>query len=245
MSWFSGYRESFSPETLAVLEAAFNAAWRPTGEGGDARSRGRRQARAGAKARSNPVAGRDRADLGAIGAVGAAHPARHVAALVLHDRPAGVAAGELVGLRQILHGVARIGLGIEQAAGAAGIAHAARRLVADLHQTVIAGMRGARIVAALDADDGVGERERHAIGRGMTRDQRAEPIGPGRRRERGGTSSLRLAGNNGFACGGRSTGLVPPGFAGLLHTPDFRVPHDDRADIRLVIHDGLSGLRRL
>ena len=27
MSWFSGYRESFSPETLAVLEAAFNAAW--------------------------------------------------------------------------------------------------------------------------------------------------------------------------------------------------------------------------
>jgi hypothetical protein len=24
---FSGYRESFSPETLAVLEAAFNAAW--------------------------------------------------------------------------------------------------------------------------------------------------------------------------------------------------------------------------
>jgi hypothetical protein len=24
---FGGYRESFSPETLAVLEAAFNAAW--------------------------------------------------------------------------------------------------------------------------------------------------------------------------------------------------------------------------
>jgi hypothetical protein len=24
---FSGYRESFTPETLAVLEAAFNAAW--------------------------------------------------------------------------------------------------------------------------------------------------------------------------------------------------------------------------
>src|SRR6476620_1813765 len=27
MSWFTGYRESFSAETLAVLEAAFNAAW--------------------------------------------------------------------------------------------------------------------------------------------------------------------------------------------------------------------------
>ena len=59
------------------------------------------------------VAGRDRAHLGAIGAVGAAHPGRHVAALIFHDGPAGVAAGEPVGLGEILHRVARIGLRIE------------------------------------------------------------------------------------------------------------------------------------
>lgn len=39
------------------------------------------------------VAGRERADLGAVGAVGAAHPGRHVAALIFHDGAAGVAAG--------------------------------------------------------------------------------------------------------------------------------------------------------
>ena len=90
-----------------------------------------------------------------------------VAALVVADRLFVVAAGRAVGAGEIADRIGHVGVGIEQAAGVAAVAHGAGGAEPDLHQAVIAGADDTRVALALDMDDAADQGFRHAMGRGV------------------------------------------------------------------------------
>jgi hypothetical protein len=71
----------------------------------------------------------DGTHLGAIGAVRAVHALGIMTALVAHHGGAGVAAGHLVGLGEILHGIAQVGVRIVETGRRTAVAEAAGGLV--------------------------------------------------------------------------------------------------------------------
>jgi hypothetical protein len=82
--------------------------------------------------------------------------------------------GNLVGTGQIFHAIFEIGLGIEQIAGAALMAHAARGCRQHLHQTPIGTVAGCGIKPAFTLYDAAYQRFRHSIGNRIFRYQTVE-----------------------------------------------------------------------
>ena len=111
-------------------------------------------------------------------------------------------------------------------------------------------MRGARIVAALDAHDGVGQRERHTVGSGMAGDDRLDALGAGRSSERAAGAGLGLVSFNlgGFGLSGTGRGLRL-GSLGLdilalafssLGAGDLGVTNEQRSGVRFRVDEILG-----
>ncbi len=111
---------------------------------------------------------------GAVGAVRAAHARGAQSALVAHDRAAGVASRQAVGLREILHAPGQVRLGVEQAGGPAPVAERAGGAEANLHQAEIAAIGRARAEVAFEPDDRLRQGHRDAMGLRMMADPGGE-----------------------------------------------------------------------
>ncbi len=97
-----------------------------------------------------------------------------IAGGVIVHRPAGIAAGDMIGAGEIFHGISHVGVGIEQAGGAAAVTHRTRGREFDLHQAVIAARHDARIAAAFALDNAANQIFRNIVGGGVPGDQRVE-----------------------------------------------------------------------
>src|SRR5512141_2016080 len=89
-------------------------------------------------------------------------------------RTVGIAVGCMIGAGESVYRIGHVGVGIEQAGGAAAITHGAGGAESDLHHAVIALADGARSTAALALDDAADQILRDMVGGGMARDQRVE-----------------------------------------------------------------------
>lgn len=150
-------------------------------------------------------------------------------------RAIGVAARRAIGAGEILHRIGEIGVGVEQAVGVARVADTARGAEPDLHQSVIAGVHGAGIAAALDLDDAANEMLGHAVGGGVLGDQCIVGAGlcGGRKRQRRECGqSHRQQGNGGPALrrtlspthGHFDNGIIPPAQGNAPHSAVARSP---------------------
>jgi hypothetical protein len=78
-----------------------------------------------------------------------------------------VAAGNPVGIGEILHRIGHVGIGIEQAAGVAAITHATRSPEPDLHQSIVTLTHDVGAAAAFTLDDTPHKRLWHVVRGGM------------------------------------------------------------------------------
>ena len=132
-----------------------------------------------------------------------------VAALVVADGLVGVTAADQVRAAQVLDRVFEVGLGVEQALGAAGVAHGAGGIVPDLHQPQIRAVAGPGVEAALLLDDTADQRFGDAVDGGIFDDQPVHVGDPALLRRGKGQRQI-----GGFGGGGPGLG---PGLGGYGH----------------------------